>query len=186
MGRPERITTKFRPVPLDNFAPCGQRNDAADSFSILSIALQREEMGSSSIRSFSRFCKSLGPPEKNLMVGLPLFLTIQQHSRPYIRYHITPKGLTRHSVNSHHLRFPLHHSFSSSAPSSHSKIGFIAWYLGKLEAHPLITKALSSSLIYAAADITSQVNPRVIFLLFDSVPSYFHGSHESMIRPKIF
>ncbi|KAH9755748.1 peroxisomal membrane 22 kda family protein [Citrus sinensis] len=50
------------------------------------------------------------------------------------------------------------HSFSSfSSNSSSSKFGFVGWYLGKLESHPLTTKGISSSLIYVAADLTSQM-----------------------------
>lgn len=50
------------------------------------------------------------------------------------------------------------HSFSSfSSNSSSSKLGFVGWYLGKLESHPLTTKSITSSLIYLAADLTSQV-----------------------------
>uniref|UniRef100_F6GZN2 PXMP2/4 family protein 4 n=1 Tax=Vitis vinifera TaxID=29760 RepID=F6GZN2_VITVI len=46
-------------------------------------------------------------------------------------------------------------SFSSSSSRS-SKIGFLGWYLGMLETSPLITKSVTSSLIFAAADLTSQ------------------------------
>ncbi|KAJ8541180.1 hypothetical protein K7X08_001996 [Anisodus acutangulus] len=34
--------------------------------------------------------------------------------------------------------------------------GFLAWYLGALEYRPIITKSISSAIIYAAADVTSQ------------------------------
>ncbi|KAI3440386.1 uncharacterized protein J3R85_003728, partial [Psidium guajava] len=37
------------------------------------------------------------------------------------------------------------------------KNGFLAWYLGILEARPLVTKCVTSSLIYAASDLTSQM-----------------------------
>lgn len=47
---------------------------------------------------------------------------------------------------------------SSSSSSSGSKFnGFLKWYLGILETHPFITKGISSSLIFAAADVTSQI-----------------------------
>ncbi|KAK9215771.1 hypothetical protein WN944_007777 [Citrus x changshan-huyou] len=49
------------------------------------------------------------------------------------------------------------HSHSFSSLSSNSKFGFVGWYLGKLESHPLTTKGISSSLIYVAADLTSQM-----------------------------
>ncbi|XP_075640965.1 uncharacterized protein LOC142612711 isoform X1 [Castanea sativa] len=45
-------------------------------------------------------------------------------------------------------------SFSSS---SSSKSGFLGWYLGNLQSRPLITKCITSSLIYIASDLTSQM-----------------------------
>lgn len=49
-------------------------------------------------------------------------------------------------------------SSTSSSPASNSNTGFLGWYLGKLQSRPIVTKSISTSLIYAAADITSQVN----------------------------
>ncbi|KAL4334437.1 hypothetical protein GQ457_07G024990 [Hibiscus cannabinus] len=46
-------------------------------------------------------------------------------------------------------------SFSTS--SSPSKVGLLGWYLGKLESNPVITKAITTSIIFAAADFTSQM-----------------------------
>lgn len=48
------------------------------------------------------------------------------------------------------------HRFSSSS-SSKPGIGFVGWYLRKVDTHPFITKGITASLIYAAADLTSQV-----------------------------
>jgi hypothetical protein len=48
-------------------------------------------------------------------------------------------------------------SFSSSSNSNSKKVGFVGWYLRKLENHPIITKSITSSLIFTAADLTSQV-----------------------------
>ncbi|XP_022772911.1 protein sym-1-like isoform X2 [Durio zibethinus] len=50
---------------------------------------------------------------------------------------------------------PPSRSFSSS--SSSSEVGFLGWYLGKLGSNPLITKAITTSIIFAAADFTSQM-----------------------------
>lgn len=47
-------------------------------------------------------------------------------------------------------------SYSSSS-SAKTQLGFLAWYLGALEARPIITKSISSAVIYAASDVTSQV-----------------------------
>ncbi|KAG6434723.1 hypothetical protein SASPL_106364 [Salvia splendens] len=43
-----------------------------------------------------------------------------------------------------------------SSKSSGSRMGLLGWYLGMLESRPILTKSLSSGLIYAAADTTSQ------------------------------
>ncbi|CAL1410618.1 unnamed protein product [Linum trigynum] len=50
-------------------------------------------------------------------------------------------------------------STSSSTPSSASKsrTGFIGWYLDRLESRPMLTKAITTSLIYGAADATAQM-----------------------------
>ena len=63
-------------------------------------------------------------------------------------------------------------SFSSSSRSS--KVGFLGWYCGMLETRPLITKSITTSLIFAAADLTSQVSPRISFLLFLRIFWGFH------------
>ncbi|KAK4352178.1 hypothetical protein RND71_027696 [Anisodus tanguticus] len=48
-------------------------------------------------------------------------------------------------------------SSSSSSACAKTQMGFLAWYLGALEYRPIITKSISSAIIYAAADVTSQV-----------------------------
>ncbi|XP_059286657.1 uncharacterized protein LOC132040062 [Lycium ferocissimum] len=51
--------------------------------------------------------------------------------------------------------FSLRKSYSSS--SSKTQVGFLGWYLGALESRPIITKSISSAIIYAASDVTSQM-----------------------------
>lgn len=58
------------------------------------------------------------------------------------------------------------HSFSSSTSKT---TGFVGWYLGVLESRPLLTKSISSSLIYAAADFTSQLITSPASGSFDSI-----------------
>ncbi|XP_055835012.1 protein sym-1-like [Solanum dulcamara] len=65
-------------------------------------------------------------------------------------------------AKTHFLSFPflLRKSFPSSASASVSvkiRMGFLAWYLGALESRAIITKSISSAVIYAAADVTSQM-----------------------------
>jgi len=49
-------------------------------------------------------------------------------------------------------------SSSSSAAISISKVGFVGWYLGMIKSWPILTKSVTSSLIYIAADLSSQVS----------------------------
>ncbi|KAK3029809.1 hypothetical protein RJ639_038251 [Escallonia herrerae] len=53
--------------------------------------------------------------------------------------------------------FTPRHLYSSVPSYSNKKMGFLAWYLGLLESRPILTKSVSSCLIYAAADLTSQM-----------------------------
>ncbi|XP_060173378.1 uncharacterized protein LOC132604068 [Lycium barbarum] len=51
--------------------------------------------------------------------------------------------------------FSLRKSYSSS--SKKTQVGFLGWYLGALDSRPIITKSISSAIIYAASDVTSQM-----------------------------
>ncbi|KAJ6327997.1 hypothetical protein OIU77_009807 [Salix suchowensis] len=48
-------------------------------------------------------------------------------------------------------------SSRSSFSNSKSRSGFIGWYLSQLESRPVVTKTFTTSLIYAAADLTAQL-----------------------------
>ncbi|KAL2335006.1 hypothetical protein Fmac_016219 [Flemingia macrophylla] len=48
-------------------------------------------------------------------------------------------------------------SSSSSSPSPSRNSPFVAWYLRMLQSHPLATKSITSSIIFASADVTSQI-----------------------------
>ncbi|KAI4352809.1 hypothetical protein L6164_007027 [Bauhinia variegata] len=77
---------------------------------------------------------------------------------PSVRYyHQITK--TKHQKISHPSFEPFSSpSFSSlNSSSSSSKMGIIDWYLRKLESHPVLTKSISSSFIFIAADLTSQM-----------------------------
>uniref|UniRef100_A0A7N2N661 Uncharacterized protein n=1 Tax=Quercus lobata TaxID=97700 RepID=A0A7N2N661_QUELO len=76
-------------------------------------------------------------------------LATHQQWRAYARF---PSQLSKTRVPN--TLSPPSRSFSSS---SSSKSGFLGWYLGNLQSRPLITKCITSSLIYVASDLTSQV-----------------------------
>lgn len=44
-----------------------------------------------------------------------------------------------------------------STTSSKSKNGLVGWYLGLIKSRPILTKAVTSGIIYTAADFSSQV-----------------------------
>ena len=48
-------------------------------------------------------------------------------------------------------------SSASFTTSSLSKVGFVGWYLGMVKSRPILTKSITCSLIYTAADLSSQV-----------------------------
>ncbi|XP_057794287.1 uncharacterized protein LOC131010669 [Salvia miltiorrhiza] len=71
-------------------------------------------------------------------------------------HHFTRKTSVSETPNRISPSFTIFRRFFSFK-SSGSSMGLLSWYLGKLESHPILTKSLSSALIYAAADTTSQV-----------------------------
>ncbi|ANM70733.1 Peroxisomal membrane 22 kDa (Mpv17/PMP22) family protein [Arabidopsis thaliana] len=54
--------------------------------------------------------------------------------------------------------FSVSRNLTTKASSSSSKQpAFLRWYLRKLESHPFMTKSITTSVIYMAADLTSQM-----------------------------
>lgn len=87
-------------------------------------------------------------------------------SGPHRHHQLT--GKTRASENPSHFssNFAVFRRYYSST-SSNSSMGILSWYLGLLESRPILTKSMSSAVIYGAADITSQV-----ILFFDCCNAY--------------
>ncbi|KAK4563345.1 hypothetical protein RGQ29_005739 [Quercus rubra] len=85
----------------------------------------------------------------------PILLRTQtQHSKAYFR---VPDFIRRSTREYEHSSSSLFSSrFSSSSSSSSSKIGLVGWYLGLIKSRPVLTKSITSSLIYIAADLSSQ------------------------------
>lgn len=86
----------------------------------------------------------------------PILLRTQtQHSKAYFR---VPDFIRRSTRENGHSSSSLFSSrFSSSSSFSSSKIGLVGWYLGLIKSRPVLTKSITSSLIYIAADLSSQV-----------------------------
>lgn len=88
----------------------------------------------------------------------------QLQSRPYFR---SPQLLGRAKETG--ISLPS----SPSGLCSSAKVGFVGWYLGMVKSRPVITKSVTSSIIYVAADLSSQVLLLFNFalnLVFSSVP----------------
>jgi hypothetical protein len=115
-------------------------------------------MGTNFLRSVSKWSR-LRVNETRLFIAHVGIFTAEAHCvskhqqwRAYARF---PTQLSKtRGPNTSYSSSP---SSSSSSHSSYTKAAFVGWYLGKLESWPLITKCISSSLIYTAADLTSQV-----------------------------
>ncbi|CAG7860638.1 unnamed protein product [Brassica rapa] len=69
-------------------------------------------------------------------------------SRPYLRSNQLP-GRPKQS----RISPPSSSGFCSSSSSS---VGLVGWYLGMVKSRPVLTKGITSSLIYIAADLSSQ------------------------------
>ena len=99
----------------------------------------------------------------------PILLRTQtQHSKAYFR---VPDFIRRSTREYEHSSSSL---FSSRLYSSSSKIGLVGWYLGLIKSRPVLTKSITSSLIYIAADLSSQV------MNSNLKPLYFYFSCASL------
>ncbi|KAL1199300.1 Peroxisomal membrane protein PMP22 [Cardamine amara subsp. amara] len=87
---------------------------------------------------------------RNAAAKDPFVKTGLVQSRPYFR---SPQLLRRAKETG--LSAPSS-SFCTSSSASISKIGFIGWYLGMVKSRPVVTKSATCSLIYIAADLSSQ------------------------------
>ncbi|XP_052188451.1 uncharacterized protein LOC127798856 [Diospyros lotus] len=89
----------------------------------------------------------------------PLATHLRHHCRPYTPSPHQLGKIVRASETSRPFYIsPPFNSYSyCSSSSSLPKMGFLRWYLGMLDRRPVATKAATSSLIYVAADLTSQM-----------------------------
>ncbi|XP_004496888.1 uncharacterized protein [Cicer arietinum] len=93
------------------------------------------------------------------------------HSKPYFRlpdflrktrqYEISPSLFSSSFCSSS--------SSSSATTASPSKVGFVGWYLGMIKKNPILTKSVTSALIYIAADLSSQTIERQSSKSFDFI-----------------
>ncbi|KAG6652573.1 PXMP2/4 family protein 4-like isoform X2 [Carya illinoinensis] len=82
----------------------------------------------------------------------PVLRTQTSRSRAYFRFPVFPRRTRGYELSPSFFSSP----FSSSSSSSVSKVGFVGWYWGMVKSWPVLTKSVTSALIYAAADLSSQ------------------------------
>lgn len=92
------------------------------------------------------------------------FLSTQTLSRAHLRFpHFARKA--RDCELSPSLFSSAFSSSSSSSSAVVKDVGIVGWYLGMVKCRPILTKGVTSALIYTAADLSSQVSdfsrPRV-------------------------
>ncbi|XP_009595436.1 uncharacterized protein LOC107771259 [Nicotiana tabacum] len=76
-----------------------------------------------------------------------------QHSKVYSRL---PQSFYRKNKELVELSNPSFLSFFSGVSASASKVGFVGWYLEKINSRPILTKSITCGLILTAADFSSQ------------------------------
>ncbi|XWS39883.1 hypothetical protein CRYUN_Cryun18bG0092700 [Craigia yunnanensis] len=77
----------------------------------------------------------------------------QTQAREYFRFPNVIRKVKEYEISPSLLTS----SFSSStSTASFWKVGFVGWYLGMVKSWPVLTKSVTSSLIYIAADLSSQ------------------------------
>ncbi|KAG6710137.1 PXMP2/4 family protein 4 isoform X2 [Carya illinoinensis] len=83
----------------------------------------------------------------------PVTTTSALRSRAYFRFPDFLRKTREYDLFPSSFSYPFS---STSSSSSVSKTGFVSWYLGMVKSRPVLTKSITSALIYTAADLTSQ------------------------------
>ncbi|KAK8558665.1 hypothetical protein V6N13_098310 [Hibiscus sabdariffa] len=79
----------------------------------------------------------------------------QTQTREYFRFPNVVRKVREYEIPSS-LFTSSFSSSSSSTTASFGKVGFVGWYLGMVKSWPVLTKSVTSSAIYIAADLSSQ------------------------------
>ena len=103
--------------------------------------------------------------------------------RAYFSFRSSPMGfrIRESKISCQSILPSSRHRFSSFSSPLKSGTGVIRWYLRKLDSHPFITKSISSSLIYVAADLTSQVQDG-FYVCMQFISAFFQNYLEFMIQ----
>ncbi|KAJ4775444.1 Peroxisomal membrane 22 kDa (Mpv17/PMP22) family protein [Rhynchospora pubera] len=78
--------------------------------------------------------------------------------RPYIRPHlISFRSKGTNSSSASVATAAAAASAAAAAASVSARSGFVSWYLGMIEARPILTKSITAGVIFTAADFSSQM-----------------------------
>ncbi|KAL0924823.1 hypothetical protein M5K25_005680 [Dendrobium thyrsiflorum] len=110
---------------------------------------------------------------------VPISSSFAQRPRAYVRSFPAAAKVSQDS--SSHLS-PAVSSFLSSAASRN---GFVSWYLGMIEARPILTKSITSGAIFIAADISSQAVTLPASDSFDWIRTLRMGSYGTLVAGPI-
>ncbi|KAK8568223.1 hypothetical protein V6N13_106155 [Hibiscus sabdariffa] len=80
----------------------------------------------------------------------------QGQTREYFRFPNVVRKVREYEIPPSLFTSPFSSSSSSSSTASSGKVGFVGWYLGMVKSWPILTKSVTSSAIYIAADLSSQ------------------------------
>ncbi|XP_028767708.1 PXMP2/4 family protein 4 [Neltuma alba] len=115
------------------------------------------KMGSAFLRntSFSRFWVQKHSTKRVSDFTRAPLLCNQTQYRAYFRSPDFTKKVRDYAISPSSF---LSSSFASSSSSCGclSKVRFVGWYLGMIKSRPILTKSVTSGLIYTAADLSSQ------------------------------
>ncbi|KAK7390967.1 hypothetical protein VNO78_19215 [Psophocarpus tetragonolobus] len=108
----------------------------------------------------------------NPSIKSPSLLSNKLHSKPYFGFPHFLRKPTQYEISPSFFSSSFCSSSSSSssaAATSISKVAFVGWYLGMIKSWPILTKSVTSSLIYIAADLSSQTIVRESSEPFDFI-----------------
>ncbi|KAL7127555.1 hypothetical protein ABFS83_14G260400 [Erythranthe nasuta] len=97
----------------------------------------------------------------------PYTPSVRRHQNHQFAKKTRVSETTSSEFSSHFAVLLLRRSYSSK--SSNSGMGLLSWYLGVLETRPILTKSISSAVIYGAADVTSQLITMEAHSAWDSI-----------------
>ncbi|XVE93484.1 hypothetical protein REPUB_Repub01dG0196700 [Reevesia pubescens] len=80
----------------------------------------------------------------------------QTQTREFFRFPNVLRKVKEYEISPSLFTSSSSSSSSSSSASLFSKVGFVGWYLGMVKSWPVLTKSVTSSFIYIAADLSSQ------------------------------